>query len=246
MIRRLALNSLRDRGSKRQGEERYSLPAESEVRIASASDFIFADFASPPDALGLVVFAHGSGSSRHSPRNRSVAQALREGRLATLLVDLLTPAEEQRDLATLEFRFDIERLAGRLVDATRWAAAQPGVKADSIGYFGASTGSAAALLAAAHLGARVAAVVSRGGRPDLAGDALPQVTAATLLIVGSDDHPIIELNRRALARLACEKELVIVPGATHLFHEPGTLERVAELAAAWFTQHVRPAARMRA
>lgn len=188
-------------------------------------------------ARGIVVFAHGSGSSRHSVRNRAVASALRGAGFATLLMDLLTADEERIDDVTREFRFDVDMLARRLVAATDWLAREPSAKLLRVGYFGASTGAAAALIAAAG-DRRIGAVVSRGGRPDLAGDALPEVLAPTLLIVGGEDDVVIDLNRQALAALRCRAELQIVPGATHLFEEPGTLEAVMRLAAAWFTEHL--------
>jgi pimeloyl-ACP methyl ester carboxylesterase len=207
---------------------------EVEIRVRNAT--LAGNLAVPGQARGLVLFAHGSGSSRHSPRNVFVARALEEARIATLLMDLLTPAEEAVDMRTREHRFDIGLLADRLAQATAWVDTQPGLARIAIGYFGASTGSAAALIAAAALGDRIAAVVSRGGRPDLAGAALTRVTAPTLLIVGGEDHGVIELNEQAHRVLRCEKELVIVPGATHLFEEPGTLERVAELARDWLVR----------
>lgn len=189
----------------------------------------------PEGAEGVVLFAHGSGSSRHSPRNNFVAQVLRKSGLSTLLMDLLT-REEDIDYET---RFDIELLSGRLETATLWLKDEmPGAR---IGYFGASTGAAAALKAAVSMGEAVGAVVSRGGRPDLAFDSLPRVKAPTLLIVGGRDDVVIELNRKAYARLKCDKELVIVPGATHLFEEPGTLEEVARLAAFWFKERLKTA-----
>ena len=188
----------------------------------------------PEKAAGLVIFAHGSGSSRHSSRNRSVARQLNAGGLATLLMDLLTADEERIDLRSRHLRFDIEMLAGRLVQAAEWAGSQPGTSDLTIGYFGASTGGGAALVAAANHPERIGAVVSRGGRPDLAGSALPRVTAPTLLIVGGEDQPVIQMNEEAMRALRTEKRLEIVPGATHLFEEPGTLERVAELARTWF------------
>jgi putative phosphoribosyl transferase len=201
----------------------------------------------------LVLFAHGSGSSRHSPRNQFVARVLREAGVGTLLFDLLTPEEEARDRITAHLRFDVELLAGRLVDATLWARAHgASERALAIGYFGASTGAAAALIAAAALPAYVGAVVSRGGRPDLAGAALERVRAPTLLIVGALDAQVIELNEAAYERLHVEKELVLVPGATHLFEEPGTLAKAAELAADWFRRYLlgenraRPSAETRA
>ncbi|HLH24385.1 MAG TPA: dienelactone hydrolase family protein [Chloroflexota bacterium] len=192
----------------------------------------------PDGAQGIVLFAHGSGSSRHSPRNRYVAAVLQQAGLATLLVDLLTPAEEAVDLRTAHLRFDIELLAERLVGATDWLASQPETQNLRVGYFGASTGGGAALVAAARRPERVDAVVSRGGRPDLAGAALPHVEAPTLLIVGGHDYPVIDMNRAALAELRCEKRLEIVPGATHLFEEPGALEEVARLARDWFVSHL--------
>jgi len=187
---------------------------------------------------GVVLFAHGSGSGRHSPRNRHVAAQLREAGLSTLLIDLLTTQEEAVDMVTGELRFDIDLLAGRLVGATDWLRAAGERKDLAIGYFGASTGAAAALIAAVRRSESVEAVVSRGGRPDLAGDALESVQAPTLLIVGGADAGVIELNREAYERLSVEKEMVIVPGATHLFEERGALERVAELAADWFGRHL--------
>ncbi|MFI8089339.1 phosphoribosyltransferase family protein [Streptomyces sp. NPDC086080] len=191
----------------------------------------------PEGALGIVVFAHGSGSSRHSPRNRVVAAGLNRAGLGTLLFDLLTE-EEERDRANV---FDTELLARRLTDATGWLRGQPEAQGPAVGYFGASTGAAAALWAAAEPDARIAAVVSRGGRPDLAGPRLPAVTAPTLLIVGGHDRLVLGLNRDAQSRLRCENELAVVPGATHLFEEPGTLEQVTRLARDWFTDHMAPA-----
>jgi putative phosphoribosyl transferase len=208
------------------------------VRIPSGAVLLDGDLAVPEGARGLVLFAHGSGSGRHSSRNRYVAGELRRAGLGTLLFDLLTRQEETADLRTGHLRFDIRFLATRLVDATAWAARQPETAGLRIGYFGASTGGGAALVAAAMRPEAVAAVVSRGGRPDLAGDALPAVQAPTLLIVGGRDAPVIGLNEEALARLACPKRLEIVPGATHLFEEPGTLEQVARLAAAWLREHL--------
>jgi putative phosphoribosyl transferase len=191
-------------------------------------------------AAGLVLFAHGSGSSRHSKRNQYVAGELRKQGLGTLLFDLLTPAEEQAEAATRHLRFDIPLLADRLRQATLWAADAVSSRDFPMGYFGSSTGAAAALVAAAGLPNDVAAVVSRGGRPDLAGDALEQVKAPTLLIVGSDDHPVVPLNEDAYTRLSCPRALRLVPGATHLFEEPGKLEIVARMAAEWFVQHFQP------
>jgi putative phosphoribosyl transferase len=192
----------------------------------------------PEGAPGVVVFAHGSGSSRYSPRNRFVASGLNRAGLGTLLFDLLTE-EEETDRANV---FDTGLLARRLADATGWLREQPEARGLTVGYFGASTGAAAALWAAAEPDARIAAVVSRGGRPDLAGPRLPAVTAPTLLIVGGDDALVLGLNRDAQARLRCENELAVVPGATHLFEEPGTLEQVTDLARDWFTGHMVPAA----
>jgi putative phosphoribosyl transferase len=193
----------------------------------------------PEGATGIVLFAHGSGSSRHSPRNRRVAGYLREASIGTLLFDLLTSKEEGIDLVTGHLRFDIGLLGERLVGATAWLGNQPGLQPLCIGYFGASTGGGAALVAAAELGDRVSAVVSRGGRPDLAGAALPNVMAATLLLVGEYDEPVIAMNQAAYEQLRCIKALGIVPGATHLFEEPGALEEVARLATEWFQRHLR-------
>lgn len=188
----------------------------------------------PEGATGIVVFAHGSGSSRHSPRNRSVSTSLNKAGLATLLFDLLT-AEEELDRANT---FDTALLAGRLTDATRWLLDRPETQGLAVGYFGASTGAAAALRAAAEPDSPAVAVVSRGGRPDLAGPRLPAVTAPTLLIVGGDDEVVLDLNRQAQALLRCENRLAVVPGATHLFEEPGALGKVAELAREWFAGHL--------
>src|SRR5918994_2900155 len=187
---------------------------------------------------GVVLFAHGSGSGRSSPRNIYVARVLRQAGLSTLLIDLLTAQEEAVDLRTRRLRFDIGLLAERLVGATDWLRNYPGTKNLRIGYFGASTGAGAALVAAAERPDEVGAIVSRGGRPDLAGDALPLVKAPTLLIVGGNDEPVIGMNEEALARLRAEKRLQIVPDASHLFEEPGALEEVARLAAGWFAHHL--------
>ena len=192
----------------------------------------------PEDAGALVLFAHGSGSSRHSPRNQFVARILNDAGLATLLFDLLTPEEEAADVRTREHRFNISLLAERLVHATKWAKQQPQTRDLRIGYFGSSTGGAAALVAAVDVPQDVGAVVSRGGRPDLAGEALPKVQAPTLLIVGGNDDIVIELNEQARDRMHCEVKLEIIPGATHLFEEPGTLEKVAKLASDWFSLHL--------
>jgi dienelactone hydrolase len=200
--------------------------------------FLEGELAMPSEAEGLVIFAHGSGSSHLSPRNRHVARVLRDAGCATLLADLLTEREEAEDLITGRLRFDIDFLAGRLELLTQWALRHPACSELRLGYFGSSTGGAAALVAAAREGAEISAVVSRGGRPDLAGEALPCVDAPTLLIVGGEDDVVLELNRRALAQLRCEKKLEIVPGATHLFEEPGALDEVARLAAEWFRRHL--------
>jgi putative phosphoribosyl transferase len=186
----------------------------------------------------LVLFAHGSGSSRHSPRNQFVARTLNDAGLATLLFDLLTPEEESVDIHTREHRFNIDLLAGRLVHATKWAKQQMQTQDLRIGYFGSSTGGGAALVAAAELPNEVGAVVSRGGRPDLAGNALPKVKAPTLLVVGGEDHVVIDLNEQARAQMKCECKIDIVPDATHLFEEPGALEQVAKLASDWFLGHI--------
>jgi dienelactone hydrolase len=217
-----------------EGDERL-------VRVPAGLVELEGNLGRPADARGVVLFAHGSGSSRHSPRNRYVAGVLRAAGVATLLIDLLTPEEEDADAVTGHLRFDIEFLAHRLDAAAAWLAAHAETAALPLGLFGASTGAAAALLTAAARPGHVGAVVSRGGRPDLAGDRLPAVKAPTLLIVGGNDGPVIGLNRQALARLgAADKQLVIVPGAGHLFEEPGALEEVARLAADWFTRLVRP------
>jgi pimeloyl-ACP methyl ester carboxylesterase len=208
------------------------------VRITAGPVTLEGNLSLPRGARGIVMFAHGSGSSRLSPRNRYVAQLLNQARLATLLVDLLTAQEEAIDLRTARLRFDIGLLAERLVGATDWLLEHPQTRELQIGYFGASTGAAAALVAAAERLDEVAAIVSRGGRPDLAGPRLPQVRAPTLLIVGGNDVQVIELNRAAFAQLRCEKQLVIVPGATHLFEEPGALDEVARLAREWFERYL--------
>ena len=195
----------------------------------------------PDGATGLVVFAHGSGSSRHSPRNQYVARLLRISGLATLLFDLLTLEEEAEDLITGKQRFDIDLLGRRLIGVTDWLQSQEETRRLKLGYFGASTGAAAALMAAAERPEAAKAVVSRGGRPDLAMNFLGRVKAPTLLIVGGNDTTVIEMNRIALSRLQAEKKLVIVPGATHLFEEPGAMERVAELASEWLNRHLQAA-----
>jgi dienelactone hydrolase len=190
----------------------------------------------PEGAEGIVLFAHGSGSSRHSPRNNYVAAVLRKAGLATVLMDLLTREED----VDYEMRFDIGLLSERLDGVTRWAASEEKTGALRVGYFGASTGAAAALMSAASAGAAIGAVVSRGGRPDLAMDSLPLVKSPTLLIVGGHDELVIDLNRKAYEKIAAEKEMVIVPGATHLFEEPGALEEVAQLAVRWFSGRLKP------
>jgi len=211
------------------------------VHIPAREVTLYGELDVPAGASGLVLFAHGSGSSRHSPRNRFVAQIIREAGMGTLLFDLLTHEEEEEDSVTAEYRFNIELLAERLLAATRWVDDDPELGELKIGYFGASTGGGAALLAAAVVEDRVAAVVSRGGRPDLAGEALSKVESPTLLLVGGLDSSLIELNRTALAKLRCEKELRIIPGATHLFEERGKLEQVARLSAEWFREHMEEA-----
>jgi dienelactone hydrolase len=196
------------------------------------------DLTIPPQAKAIVLFAHGSGSSRLSPRNRYVAQALQNAGLATLLIDLLTPEEERLDRATAHLRFDIGLLAERLLDTTDWLHSAAETHSLRIGYFGASTGAGAALVAAASRLELIGAVVSRGGRPDLAGDALTRVKAPVLLIVGGNDDIVIEINQNAFTQLSGDKKLEIIPRAGHLFEEPGTLEQVADLAANWFTSHL--------
>jgi putative phosphoribosyl transferase len=210
----------------------------SEVQIHAGRRVLSGNLNIPRDASALVLFAHGSGSSRHSPRNQFVARTLNDTGLATLLFDLLTQEEEAIDMGTRELRFNINLLAERLVHATKWAKQQSQTRDLRIGYFGSSTGGAAALVAAVDVPHDVGAVVSRGGRPDLAGEALPKVQASTLLIVGGNDDIVIELNEQARDRMRCEAKLEIVPGATHLFEEPGTLEKVAQLASDWFSRHL--------
>jgi putative phosphoribosyl transferase len=213
---------------------------EREVRVLAGPVILEGSLGIPNSAGGVVLFAHGSGSGRHSPRNRYVARVLREANLATLLIDLLTEDEEEVDLRTTRLRFDIGLLARRLVGATDWLVQNPDTEQLRIGYFGASTGAGAALVAAAERPDEVGAIVSRGGRPDLAGDALPLVKAPTLLIVGGNDEPVIGMNEEALARMRAVKRLQIVPGASHLFEEPGALEEVARLATVWFARHLGP------
>ncbi len=220
-------------GQSNQRPERLShIPADG-VRLGGVLSL-------PEGAPGIVVFAHGSGSSRQSPRNQLVARALQEGGLGTLLMDLLTLEEETLDQQTRQYRFDISLLANRLICAAEWLAQIPETASLGVGYFGASTGAAAALLAAARRPEGVQAIVSRGGRPDLAGPALAQVEAPTLLIVGGNDVPVIAMNREAMESLPGEKELEIIPGASHLFEEPGALEHVARLARQWFQRYLRP------
>jgi len=215
---------------------------EHEVAIPAGPAKLSGNLSVPSDPRGIVLFAHGSGSSRYSPRNLFVARQLHQTGMATLLFDLLTAAEEVTDLRSREHRFNISLLAGRLLDATRWIDTQKELHELPIGYFGASTGSAAAIVAAAQLGQKVSAVISRGGRPDLVDAAtLARVRAPTLLILGGEDDVVLQLNREAYQHLRCEKRLSVVPGASHLFEEPGTLEEVARLASEWFRQHVSPA-----
>ena len=209
----------------------------SEVQIHAGRAVLSGNLNIPGNASALVLFAHGSGSSRHSPRNQFVARTLNEAGLATLLFDLLTPEEEAIDMQTREHRFNIDLLAVRLGHATEWAKQQEQTTNLGLGYFGSSTGAAAALMAAVDAPQNVDAVVSRGGRPDLAGKALPKVKAPTLLIVGGNDDIVIELNEQARDKMRCEVKLEIIPGATHLFEEPGALEKVAKIASDWFLLH---------
>ena len=209
-----------------------------EVQIQAGREVLSGNLHIPGGAGALVLFAHGSGSSRHSPRNQFVAHTLNNAGLATLLFDLLAQEEEALDLRTREHRFNIGLLAERLVHGTRWAKQQEETRDLRIGYFGSSTGGAAALVAAAKIPQDVGAVVSRGGRPDLAGDTLPKVQAATLLIVGGNDDIVIELNEQARDQMRCKVKLEIVPAATHLFEEAGALEKVAQLASDWFVNHI--------
>ena len=209
-----------------------------EVQIPARRVVLSGNLTIPEKAMALVLFAHGSGSSRHSPRNQFVARTINRAGLGTLLFDLLTPEEEALDIYTREHRFNISLLEERLVHATSWAGQQAQTRDLHIGYFGSSTGGAAALVAAAELPQDVSAVVSRGGRPDLAGDALLRIQAPTLLIVGGNDDTVIELNEMARDKMRCEVNLEIIPGATHLFEEPGALEQVAKLASDWFSLHL--------
>ena len=210
-----------------------------EVRLQLSEAVLEGELNVPEGAAGIVLFAHGSGSSRHSPRNQYVARSIRENGLGTLLFDLLTKGEEAIDQRTRHLRFDIGLLARRLVAATDWVKEQGEIRHLRVGYFGSSTGGGAALVAAAEIGQEIGAVVSRGGRPDLAGEALGRVVSPTLLIVGGFDDVVIQLNEEAYSKLRCKKELEIVPGATHLFEEPGKLEEVAHLAAEWFRHYLQ-------
>jgi putative phosphoribosyl transferase len=210
------------------------------IRLRAGNVVLEGDLELPGSAVGVVLFAHGSGSSRRSPRNRLVADALRRAGLGTLLFDLLSSAEEAVDARTMHLRFDITLLAGRLICAVNWIGDQAEAKSLPIGLFGASTGAAAALVAAAQRPGAVSAVVSRGGRPDLAGAALPTVTAPTLLIVGENDPEVLDLNKQAQRALRCESKLEIIPGASHLFEEPGALDQVARLAGDWFVRKSGP------
>jgi len=208
-----------------------------EVHIPSGHALLSGNLTIPDNSMALVLFAHGSGSSRHSSRNQFVARTLNQAGLGTLLFDLLTPEEEALDIHTREHRFNISLLAERLVHATKWNRKQEETRDLRIGYFGSSTGGAAALVAAAELPQDAGAIVSRGGRPDLAGDALPKVHAPTLLIVGGNDDTVMELNKMARDQMRCEVKLEIIPGASHLFEELGALEKVAQLASDWFAAH---------
>jgi putative phosphoribosyl transferase len=217
-----------------------SAGTETEVTLKTDGTILQGTLSLPQHAIGVVLFAHGSGSSRFSPRNRFVAHVLQEQGIATLLFDLLTSEEEAVDEWTAKLRFDIPLLAKRLVGATKRLLQDPRIKGLELGYFGASTGAAAALVAAAEIPGAIRAIVSRGGRPDLADEALSNVRSATLLIVGGNDEPVIAMNKQALKKLRCaEKKLVIIPRATHLFEESGALEEVAEIASKWFKQHLR-------
>jgi len=218
--------------------ENSDTSSETLVRVNAGPLTLEGNLTIPGGAGGVVLFAHGSGSSRHSPRNRYVAEVLNQARLATLLIDLLTSDEEEYDMRTAELRFDIPLLAGRLTAATDWLLENESTSFMKLGYFGASTGAAAALVASTERPDAVNAIVSRGGRPDMAGEALPLVQAPTLLIVGGNDTQVITLNEMAYDRLQSEKEMSIIPGATHLFSEPGTLEEVSRLAAGWFTRYL--------
>jgi putative phosphoribosyl transferase len=219
--------------------KKQSTPEERPVRVKAGAVELEGSLCLPENAPGIVIFAHGSGSSRLSPRNQYVARELRTAGLGTLLFDLLTKKEEETDLFTAELRFDIGLLADRLIGATDWLTGDRGAEKCNIGYFGASTGAAAALTAAAERPDVIKAVVSRGGRPDLAGEALPRVKAPTLLIVGGNDTPVIAMNRDAMRYLKVETKLEIIPRATHLFEETGALEKVAHLASDWFGKYLK-------
>ena len=216
----------------------FELNREHVITIPSGDVYLDGLLYVPEDACGLVLFVHGSGSSRFSVRNQYVARVLNEAGLATLLFDLFTPDEDDIDSQTRQYRFDIGFLASRLIDTTQWCIKQPMLQSLRIGYFGASTGGGAALVAAATKPNMIHAVVSRGGRPDLAGDFLSSVHAPTLLIVGGNDTVVIQLNNKAMKRLNCTKKMEIIPGATHLFEEPGTLNEVARIAKQWFISHL--------
>lgn len=211
---------------------------ENDLKIPVGNVVLMGNLNLPSDSKGVVLFAHGSGSGRFSPRNQYVAKEFNKAKIGTLLFDLLTSGEEEEDIMTAEYRFDIPLLANRLIGATEWLKKDPLARTCSFGYFGASTGAAAGLIAAAKLPNDVAAVVSRGGRPDLAADYLSQVKAPTLLLVGGSDIEVIELNREAMEQMTVVKKLVIIPGATHLFEEPGTLEEVAKISTSWFLRYL--------
>ena len=213
-----------------------------DVQIPVQGVMLHGELFLPPRSLGVVVFAHGSGSSRFSPRNQAVAKTIRGAGIGTLLFDLLTREEESIDTYTRQLRFDISLLSERLIATVNWLRAQNITGSSPVGLFGASTGGSAALVAAARLGSRISAVVSRGGRPDLAGDSLPFVISPTLLILGGLDDMVIELNRKAISKMKCEVEMKIIPGATHLFEEPGALGFVARLATEWFVKYLKPEA----
>jgi dienelactone hydrolase len=234
------MSGVKGSGTMASGHETTQKTLAVQVPVGDAR--LHGDLGLPSEALGVVLFAHGSGSSRHSPRNQFVARTLERRRLATLLIDLLTPEEEVVDDRTAEYRFDIPMLASRLVAIVDWLRQRSDTSSLPIGLFGASTGGGAALIAAADRPRQIAAVVSRGGRPDLAGSSLARVTAPTLLIVGALDEPVIQMNRDAMQQMRrSDVTLEIVPGATHLFEEPGTLEQVATLAGDWFVRHLQPA-----
>jgi putative phosphoribosyl transferase len=232
-----AMARLREKNMSRDERSNYGIRP---VVVSAGNADLEGDLAVSGDARGIVLFAHGSGSSRKSPRNRAVARTLQEAGLATLLLDLLTPDEERVDVVTRRLRFDIPLLAERVKGTIDWVSSQPALVRLALGVFGASTGAAAALIAAADRPTAVHAVVSRGGRPDLAGTALGRVRAPTLAIVGGRDTEVIALNEAALSEMTCTRRLEIVPGATHLFEEPGALEQVADRAVLWFHRHLQP------